>query len=249
MEGSESEKIFDSFNLNPQLFINEVINSVDDLVDEAFDFFQQEAAVNLKTEGTDRSDDLKKGVAYIRNMVQLALDKRLSMWEKYCLRHCFTVPEGFSLPKADEPSGHTSLDLDSLGDAELDAQLDSLRNKLTQVGKESADLNRELRALERQSRMSNHSVATLNEALQFYNEQNVQEKFEELVKTASEFRSSLENHKNRTFTEVEHLRAEKIRKLDGDTLRLNYHGGHDHSGLLNAKLDDLHQFLDSIMTK
>nr|GMD34031.1 protein MIS12 homolog [Ipomoea batatas] len=100
MEGSESEKIFDSFNLNPQLFINEVINSVDDLVDEAFDFFQQEAAVNLKTEGTDRSDDLKKGVAYIRNMVQLALDKRLSMWEKYCLRHCFTVPEGFSLPKA-----------------------------------------------------------------------------------------------------------------------------------------------------
>ncbi|XP_031104413.1 protein MIS12 homolog [Ipomoea triloba] len=60
MEGSESEKIFDSFNLNPQLFINEVINSVDDLVDEAFDFFQQEAAVNLKTEGTDRSDDLKK---------------------------------------------------------------------------------------------------------------------------------------------------------------------------------------------
>nr|GMD38946.1 protein MIS12 homolog [Ipomoea batatas] len=70
-----------------------------------------------------------------------------------------------------------------------------------------------------------------------------------MVKTASEFRSSLENHKNRTFTEVEHLRAEKIRKLDGDTLRLNYHGGHDHSGLLNAKLDDLHQFLDSIMTK
>ncbi|XP_031104412.1 protein MIS12 homolog [Ipomoea triloba] len=100
------------------------------------------------------------------------------MWEKYCLRHCFTVPEGFSLPKADEPSGDTSVDLDSLGDAELDAQLDSLRNKLTQAGKESADLNRELRALERQSRMSNHSVATLNEALQFYNEQNVQEKFE-----------------------------------------------------------------------
>lgn len=48
MEGGESEKIFDSFNLNPQLFINEVINSVDDLVDEAFDFFQQyESSLSL----------------------------------------------------------------------------------------------------------------------------------------------------------------------------------------------------------
>nr|KJB84176.1 hypothetical protein B456_N008500 [Gossypium raimondii] len=40
-----------------------------------------------------------KGVNYIRNMIQSSLDKRLAMWEKYCLCHCFTVPEGFSLPK------------------------------------------------------------------------------------------------------------------------------------------------------
>lgn len=33
-------------------------------------------------------------------MVQAVLDKRLGMWEKYCLLHCFAVPEGFSLPKA-----------------------------------------------------------------------------------------------------------------------------------------------------
>lgn len=41
MEGSESEAVFDSLNLNPQLFINEVINTVDDLVDDAFNYFQQ----------------------------------------------------------------------------------------------------------------------------------------------------------------------------------------------------------------
>lgn len=43
MEGSEreSEVIFESLNLNPQLFINEVLNSVDDLVDEAFNCFQE----------------------------------------------------------------------------------------------------------------------------------------------------------------------------------------------------------------
>lgn len=39
MEGSKSEAVFDSMNLNPQLFINATINTVDDVVDEAFDFF------------------------------------------------------------------------------------------------------------------------------------------------------------------------------------------------------------------
>ncbi|KAK8268048.1 hypothetical protein V6Z12_D11G039800 [Gossypium hirsutum] len=99
MEGSESEAIFDTLNLNPQLFINETLNTVDDLLNDAFDFYLQEASKLLKVEVTDCSQELTKGVNYIRNMIQSSLDKRLAMWEKYCLRHCFTVPEGFSLPK------------------------------------------------------------------------------------------------------------------------------------------------------
>ena len=83
MEGSESEAIFESFDLKPQLFINEALNRVDELVDGAFDYFHQyylcypfsnfytvfafsysalcfrEAARLLKTEGADRSEDLK----------------------------------------------------------------------------------------------------------------------------------------------------------------------------------------------
>lgn len=39
MEVSESNAIFESLNLNPQLFINEVLNFVDDLTDEAFNYF------------------------------------------------------------------------------------------------------------------------------------------------------------------------------------------------------------------
>jgi hypothetical protein len=39
MEGSKSEAVFDSMNLNPQIFINEAINSVEDYVDQAFDFY------------------------------------------------------------------------------------------------------------------------------------------------------------------------------------------------------------------
>lgn len=41
MEGSESEVVFESLNLNPQLFINETLNTVDDLLDDAFHFFHQ----------------------------------------------------------------------------------------------------------------------------------------------------------------------------------------------------------------
>lgn len=40
MEGSKGEAVFDSLNMNPQLFINEALNVVDDLVDDAFDFYQ-----------------------------------------------------------------------------------------------------------------------------------------------------------------------------------------------------------------
>lgn len=42
---------------------------------------------------------LLKGVIHLRNVIQTALDKRLGMWEKYCLRHCFAVPQGFSLER------------------------------------------------------------------------------------------------------------------------------------------------------
>lgn len=43
-------------------------------------------------------------------------------------------------------------------------------NCALKVGKESAALNRELRALEQQSVPNNHFVGLINEALQFYEE-------------------------------------------------------------------------------
>ncbi|CAH9088110.1 unnamed protein product [Cuscuta europaea] len=245
MQGSEGEKIFDSYNLNPQLFVNEVTDSVNTIVNEAFDFFLQETATVLKVEGTDRFEPLKKGVEYIRSMVQSKLDQRQYMWQKYCLSQCFTVPQGFSLPQADKPSLDTSSDQDT----ELDAQLDSLRSKLAQVVEESTDLNKELQELEMQSSKRKCSAASLNEVIQFYNELGLHEKFSELVTTASELRSSLEKRVTQMCSEIEHERAEKIRKLDDDDkLRLNYHGYGDHSGLSNAKLEDLKQFLDDLKT-
>ncbi|CAN4086200.1 unnamed protein product [Withania somnifera] len=243
MEGSESEKVFDSLNLNPQLFINEALNCVDDLVDDAFDFFHQEAAKLLKTEGTDRSEDLKKGVANIKNIIQLALDKRLSMWEKYSLHHCFTVPQGFSLPKADGPSGDSSFDINGIENPELDSKLDFLRDKVSQVGKESAELNRELQALERQSMLSGRSAASLTEALELYQQLSVNDKFEELVQTASDFHTKVEMMTTRMMEESHHPRAKRSRILNGELSRLT-----NDEGLLSATIEELQELVDDIKT-
>lgn len=241
MEGSESEAIFESLNLNPQLFINEVLNLVDDLLDGAFDFYQQEASNLLRTDGTDRSGDINKGIGYIRNMIQGVLDKRLEMWEKYCLRHCFAVPEGFSMPKASETPGDSSINKDVPSDLELDAQLDSLRDKLTVVGKESAELNRELQALERQSVLSNQCTGSVNEALQLYEQNKVHDMFQEMMRTASELRTKMEKMKTKRMEGIERVKTERIYNPDRDLSMRNR-----DKGLFNAELEDLQEFLANI---
>ncbi|KAL0396157.1 UNVERIFIED_CONTAM: protein MIS12 [Sesamum calycinum] len=242
MEGSNSEAIFESLNLSPQLFINEVLNIVDDLLDEAFNFLLQEGSTLLKVEGTDRSADLSKGVAYIRNLVQLALDQRMQKWEEYCLRFCFRVPEGFALPRANEMSGDDLPDIEALTDTELDRELNSLRDKLTLIGKESAELDRELRALERQSSLSNQSAGSIDEALQLYKENDVHQMFQELTTVASEFRVKLGNLKRKKIEEIQGDRTDRLRVRHGDLLNMP-HG----NGLCGAKLEELQEFLDEIM--
>ncbi|XP_057766905.1 protein MIS12 homolog isoform X2 [Salvia miltiorrhiza] len=175
--GSNSEAIFESLNLGPRLFMNEVLNVVDDLLDEAFKFFLQEASVRLKTEDTDRSAEVSKGVSYIRDLIQSTLDQRMQKWEEYCLRFCFSVPEGFLLPETNGSHGDDSVDLDALTDTEMDAQLNSLRDRLSLLGKESVELARELHALERQSLSSNQSSGSIDEALQLYKDHDASHMF------------------------------------------------------------------------
>ncbi|KAH9778395.1 protein MIS12-like [Citrus sinensis] len=222
MEGSESEAVFNSLNLNPQLFINETLNTVDDLVDEAFNFYLQQASTLLKTEDTDKSQDLSKGVAYIRNLIQLALDKRLSVWEKYCLHHCFSVPEGFSLPKS----------------VDLDVQMDSLRDKLAAVGKESSELSRELQALEKQSSATDHSAGLVSEALQLYDQNSVHDLFQEMVKTASELHMKMHNLKTKRMNDMQHIKVERVNNADRGFCSLNR-----GKGLYNANLEGIQDCL------
>ncbi|KAL7603356.1 hypothetical protein Lser_V15G18584 [Lactuca serriola] len=169
MERSESEAIFDSLNLKPQLFINAALNIVDELIDSAFDHLHQEASIQLKVDGSDMAEDLTKGLDYIRNTIQSSIDKRLTMWEKYCFLRLFVVPEGFSLPKDDEESGSdvNVMDVDAVSNPDLDAHLDSLRTKLNLLQKLAIELRTKVEKLktEKEDESEHQKVRLWNEDL------------------------------------------------------------------------------------
>ncbi|KAJ8513679.1 hypothetical protein OPV22_004113 [Ensete ventricosum] len=199
MEGSESEAVFDAYNLNPQRFLNEVLNAVDDMVDGAFDFCLQQAP-QITGLGADRSEELARGVSSLHHLTQAVLDKRMSMWEKYCLRHCFSIPDGFVLPKTKEYS--ISVLQEGLLDQELDSQLDSLREKLETAGKESQALHREINFLEMQSTVDNKYNASVAEVQQLLEEHSVHLMFQELAESASKLHQKVAELKSKRLGDM-----------------------------------------------
>ncbi|CAL9089667.1 unnamed protein product [Musa textilis] len=199
MEGSESEAVFDAYSLNPQRFLNEVLNAVDDMVDGAFDFCLQQAP-QITGLGADRSEELARGVSSLHHLTQAVLDKRMSMWEKYCLRHCFSIPDGFVLPKTKEYS--ISVLQEALSDQELDSQLDSLRKKLAAAGKDSRVLHREINLLEMQSTVDNKYNASVAEVQQLFEEHSVHLMFQELAESASKLHQKVSELKNKRLGDM-----------------------------------------------
>ncbi|WOK98754.1 hypothetical protein Cni_G07466 [Canna indica] len=207
MEGSESEAVFDAFNLNPQRFLNEVLNAVDDITDSAFDFCLQQAQ-QITGGGADRSEELSRGISSLHHLTQSVLDKRMSMWEKYCLRHCFSVPDGFVLPDSKESS--ISVLQEGLSDQELDFQLDSLREKLTAVGKESEVLQWEINLLEKQSTVSNNYNASITEVQHLFEEHSVPQMFQELLESTTKLHQKMVGLKSKRSEDV---RKESLGKM------------------------------------
>ncbi|KMT01961.1 hypothetical protein BVRB_9g209090 [Beta vulgaris subsp. vulgaris] len=239
MEGSECEAIFESLNLKPQLFINETLNLVDEIVDGAFHHFHLEASKLLKIDGSDdRSQDLQKGTDYIHHTIQATLDKRLSMWEQYCLRHCFTVPNGFSLPSEEEASGDDPMDQVDPNDEQVEVQLANLRNKLAEAEKECAELIQELQELERKSTMNNQHIASVNEALQLYERSSAHDMFQDMFRVASELRRKMEQLKSKQMEETEHNRRTRLYDANVDMPECNF-----SNGLSKLNLDDFQEFI------
>ncbi|XP_008783736.2 protein MIS12 homolog [Phoenix dactylifera] len=241
MEGGESEAVFAAFNLNPQRFINEVLNAVDDMLDGAFDFFLQQATV-ITGGGTERTEELARGVSSLRHLTQAVLDKRMAIWEKYCLRHCFAVPEGFVLPKAKESSGDSLSIQKGLSDPELDAQLESLRENLAAAGKKSAELHEEMTLLEKQSTLSCSYDASVADALQLFEENPVHDMFQEIGKTALELHHKMVQVKMKRWEDMEQARVAKIHNSSREQPML-------HDTGISARLEDIEEVLSILRSK
>ncbi|KAJ0234408.1 Protein MIS12 [Hirschfeldia incana] len=230
MEGSKEEAVFDAMNLNPQLFINATLNAVDDVLDEAFDFYTLEASNFLKIDGPPdnsnrRSRELSKGIDRVRGMIESDLDYSLKLWEDYCVRHTFAVPQDFVLPQSDNIQPLPN-------DQELDSELDSLRRNLHLARNRSVELNSELQALERKSVSNQHSARLVDEALKLFDESSVG--FKEMTEVASELRTGINWLKTRRMNAGESAKAE----------RLNNNNGCDFSATApDGKIEDLDKFL------
>ncbi|CAN7015918.1 unnamed protein product [Brassica oleracea var. botrytis] len=232
MEGSKKgEAVFDSMNLNPQLFLNETLNTVEDIVGEAFDFYTLEASNLLKIDGradNNRSRELAKGIDRVRGMIQSVLEDRLRMWEAYCLRYTFAVPEDFVLPESDAQN------IQPLpNDQDLDAELDSLRRKLLLVRNRSVELNSELQALERRSVSNELSARLVNEVSKLYDESSVNDMSKEMTKDASELRAAINRLKTPRTNAAETATGE----------RLKNNGIDFPATALGGKIEELDKFL------
>ncbi|CAK8563295.1 unnamed protein product [Lathyrus sativus] len=234
MEGSVSESyaVFESLNLNPQLFFNQIFNTVDDFFLEFVDFIFQEASTKLNVvEDAQRSQHLKQGFDRFLHNIQSDFDRKLAVWEDYCRYHCFSLPQGFHMPNTltDELSGN-DIDLVASSDQELDAELESLRKKLAEVGKESEMLNQEIQAFPKHSTLN---ALHINETVQLF-EQN-SELFQEMLTTASELRSMI--GKVDMIEETQEMYAKSIDSNKMDT---------SAKGLSNMELEDLQRFVTQL---
>uniref|UniRef100_A0A0E0CNJ0 Uncharacterized protein n=1 Tax=Oryza meridionalis TaxID=40149 RepID=A0A0E0CNJ0_9ORYZ len=100
----------------------------------------------------------------------------MSNWEKYCLRHCFAIPEGFLTCEDDIPAKKSLNDGNS--DSDLDAELVSLRKKLEDANNESEELQKELSSLERQAECQRNLDSSMAELLKVFESKAFQDNFQ-----------------------------------------------------------------------
>ncbi|EES13118.1 hypothetical protein BDA96_06G294700 [Sorghum bicolor] len=170
-----------ALGLNPQLFVDEVHGIIDDIRAGAFEYCLQAAAapgVLGAARAAEKATDLQRGLNAIHHVVKDRLDKRMANWEKFCLLHCFNVPEGFVAAEDDISCAKESHKDDT---SDLDLEIDSLRRKLESANMESQNLEREMSSLERQTTYRTKLDSSVSE-IQKLLEDSVQENFEGLVK-------------------------------------------------------------------
>ncbi|KAM0888312.1 hypothetical protein ACQ4PT_028439 [Festuca glaucescens] len=218
MEGEDASSAAEAaLGLSPQLFINEVLNTVDEVRCQAFEYCLQlslrpRPPVGAAT-AAQKAQELERGVTEIHHLVRDVLDTRMSKWEAYCLRHCLTVPEGFMAPEDDNSSAKVS-DKDGNHDSELDEELNLLRKKLEAANKESEELQREISSLERQTTYRSTLNSSIAEVVKLFEDKSVQDNIQALVNTLPKLHQKMKVMK-RKKVEVESMVGQNVWNISG----------------------------------
>ncbi|KAH9330042.1 hypothetical protein KI387_002150, partial [Taxus chinensis] len=210
----KSDSVLGLLNFDPQLFVNDVRNSVDDVIDEGFGFFKEQATKALGVKDDEVVEKLSKAIDGVQYTVQVKLDKHLDTWERYCTMHCFDIPKGLSFPETNYPKDSPD-ELpceDRSSDMDLDHELQCLREKLAIAGKESAVLRGELTNMERQAAVTVRHAEALDDALQPLEENSTQDVINEFIRASSVlFGEKMERLKTIKRDRMENQRIERIR--------------------------------------
>ncbi|KAJ3706369.1 hypothetical protein LUZ61_010074 [Rhynchospora tenuis] len=200
----ESDSVFDSLGLNPRLFLNDVLNAVDDLTDSAFHHFLQKAPEVIGSVGDEEAQALEKGTKSIQKLVNAAKAKGFGCWETQCLKQLFAVPKGFSLSEYNDSSKDLPIEVE-LCDKELDGELDSLRKKLAAAGKEHEELNSEIALLEKGSNFRTKFDASVAETLSLFEDDSIHEAFRDILKEMPKLHQKLSDMRTKSSVNVNNL--------------------------------------------
>ncbi|XP_062223456.1 protein MIS12 homolog [Phragmites australis] len=245
MEGSD-DAAEAALGLSPQLFVDEILDTIGEVRAEAFDYCLQEAAapgVLGATKAAQKAAELERGLDAICHVVKDVLDKRMTFWEKYCLQHCFTVPEGFRVPEDDNSCAKNS-QKDGTSDSDLDVEFDSLRRKVESANTESENLQRELSSLERQTTYKRKLDSSIAEIQKLFEGKSVQKNFEDLAKAIPILQQKIMGMKKKR-TETGSLVDQQVWSMNG--LRDSKHLALDQGFI--ARTEDIQEIINILQNE
>ncbi|KAG0587802.1 hypothetical protein KC19_2G192500 [Ceratodon purpureus] len=99
----------------------------------------------LKITSKESQEALQQGLSTVfEKFLSKFVEEDLGPWETYCKEACLKVPAGLVLPEKFDASSNLCED----EDVKLDAELNSLRERKAAAEKETAELRRDIKALE-----------------------------------------------------------------------------------------------------
>ncbi|KAI4972914.1 hypothetical protein ZWY2020_006741 [Hordeum vulgare] len=179
MEGDdETSAVEAALGLSPRIFINEVINMIDDIGFQAFQYCLQEGASVAfgDAKATSKAEELKRNCNL--ELGNRCLEQKNEQLGDDCLLQCLTVPEGFVAPE-DDNSSATVLHKDGSSDSELDANM------------EYEELQREIISLERQATYKSNLNSSIAEVMKPYEDKSVQENIQAFVNALPELHEKM----------------------------------------------------------